>query len=258
MNKQSQVNQVNLMQAGGTSIAKGFRDLRVASASDVVGDQPQTVGMRQYLEKVVETIGLNYGGAVQAQILAGSLQRAIEQTTDVGERVELIRQLRLSSATPLNDASGKTDLFSFPLNEGGTSIKNVLEKLEEKTEAAADLEVLGEAALAFDAATTTEQREAIFAANADLLNNPANYAQLIRMRRTSEQEEVTQEMRENDLAMEQAFMEGEDPNILAKNMIAAEPGTHSLGPWANGAAWCRWRSSAKSVKTCNRQFDSAV
>ena len=54
MNKQSDLNQVGLIQGGGASLAQGFRDLRVSSASDQAGDQPQTVGFRQITEMVAD------------------------------------------------------------------------------------------------------------------------------------------------------------------------------------------------------------
>ena len=233
MDAQSQLSQVSLIQAGGTAIANGFRDLRVASASDVVGDQPQTVGMRTLLETVAKTQGLNYGGQAQAQMFAGNLQQAIEKTTDVQERVELVRQLKLASATPLNDASGTIDLFSFPLNNSGTSIKTILDEWEGNTEVAADKETLGNVALElFKAQQEGRQGDAmaIFSSAADLINDPSNFPELIRLFKGSQGVIETQEMRAAGFAMEERYMDEGGTQAVAtklfKEMITAPPGKY--------------------------------
>ena len=264
MNKQSDLNQVGLIQGGGASLAQGFRDLRVSSASDQAGDQPQTVGFRQITEMVADGFGQNFGPQGQLRLLTGSYQQALEKITDPGEKVEFIRRVKESAQVPLLGADGKTDLFSMPINDQGQSLRTLLDSWESSAEAAADKETLGKAALEFFTAREEGRQGdamAIFSANADLLNDPSNYPALIRMYKDSQQVIETDEMRRAGFAMEERYMdEGGTPQVaqqLFKEMITAPPGTYTAKDIEQmGARATSGRSMPSPLEPARQEFNS--
>ena len=235
MGKQAQLNEVALIQAGGVAIAKGFKDLRIASAADTMGDQPATVGTRKVLEATVAEIGQNFGPLRQAQILAGSIQQAITKTNDPEERLELIQMLKEQTVAPLLGADGQTDVLDVPLTQAGTTIRMVLEDYEAPAIKASDKAVIGRFQLKlFQLEAEGKHSEMLDHAmsHLELLEDPANYGPLIRAYKQSVQIVDSDEMRAAGFIMEEKYIDGGSTREVAaglfKDMITAKPGTYTV------------------------------
>jgi hypothetical protein len=235
MGRQAQLNEVALIQAGGVAIAKGFKDLRIASAADTMGDQPATVGTRKVLEATVAEIGQNFGPLRQAQILAGSIQQAITKTNDPEERLELIQMLKEQTVAPLLGADGQTDVLDVPLTQGGTTIRMKLEEFEAPAIKASDKAVMGRFQLKlFQLEAEGKHSEMLDHAmsHLELLDDPANYSVLIRAYKQSQQIVESPEMRAAGFRMEEKYIDGGSTRDVAaklfKDMITAKPGTYTV------------------------------
>ena len=233
MDKQAQLNEIALIQAGGVAIAKGFKDLRIASAADTMGDQPATVGTRKVLEATVAEIGQNFGTLRKAQILAGSIQQAITKTNDPEERLELIQMLKEQTVAPLLGADG-IDILDVPLTEAGITIRRKLEDYEAPAIKASDKAVLGRFQLKlFQLEAEGKHSEMLDHAmsHLELLEDPANYGPLIRAYKQSVQIVDSDEMRAAGFIMEEKYIDGGSTREVAaglfKEMITAKPGTYT-------------------------------
>ena len=226
---QTDLAQVGLIQGAATGLFKGWNNLSEVGADDRAGDRPLTAGWRATLQEVVTTSANNFGPKGQAMVLAGGISEALNRITDPLVRFQFLEQTLAETRTKMIGADGETDIFSIPLGQSGSSIKDILQGQLPGAETEADAAIIGRTYLQME-----QMRQAGDAQGArdlglsmiGMLNDPTKIPAFIQQIE-SLTTRVTPEMRKNGYRAFDRQLDGEDPTKLYKEMIAAPVGTYA-------------------------------
>ena len=219
----------SLVTAGAEDLSKSFKNIQTAAATVEQGREVETLGTRKYLENFVEGSSKTEGVATQARLLAGVITRAQPELSPT-EYVKLLADMKIQSNTPLYGVDGVTDLWKFPMNDEGTTLKQAFDGWEDKAVALADQEIYEEKAAALNRAILAGDMEgayAILANSADLITDPKYWNSLNQLF-TAGQRRVTPEMIKNQNNLEEQILKGETTAKDAiLNIFKGPPGLYS-------------------------------